>query len=381
MPGRAAVESPRDPACPLRIRGRCRVFSKTRSVHDCSLGHHRLWRAFDRVRNLGDPVRDVGGCRLTENAGDRSRDRRRGAGVSQAPIHDYRGGGRRRLRRAVDPARRTCRDRLLDRRGAFRRGRLHRHERLGARECPHCAGGHEVAQRRPRHLVQGGRHHRHAGRRSRAARRRALLLVPDRPAWACAGKPHRHRCAGRAVVRRVADLDLRPSRRRHLHQGRRRRRRPRRQGRGRHPGGRSAQPGDHRRQRGRQRRRLRRHGRGPVRDLRGDGGRHDGARRDLLRRPASAFLGDALSARHLRRLHRDLDHRHLLREARRQRLDHGRTLQGPDRRRRAVDRRPVDRDAVHPAEWIRRARHRGRHADYRQEPVHLRRARPGRAPV
>ena len=52
-------------------------------------------------------------------------------------------------------------------------------------------------------------------------------------------RPHRHRRAGRARLRRLADLDLRPSRRRHLHQGRRRRRRPRRQGRGRHPGGRS----------------------------------------------------------------------------------------------------------------------------------------------
>ena len=45
----------------------------------------------------------------------------------------------------------------------------------------------------------------------------------------------------RPGVRRVADLDLRATRRRHLHQGRRRRRRPRRQGRGRHPGRRSAQ--------------------------------------------------------------------------------------------------------------------------------------------
>jgi Na+/H+-translocating membrane pyrophosphatase len=62
-------------------------------------------------------------------------------------------------------------------------------------------------------------------------------------------RPHRDRRAGRALVRRLADLDLRPSRRRHLHQGRRRRRRPGRQGRGRHPGRRSAQPGHDRRQR------------------------------------------------------------------------------------------------------------------------------------
>ncbi len=53
---------------------------------------------------------------------------------------------------------------------------------------------------------------------------------------------------------------------------------------------------------------------------------------------------DALSAGDLRRLHHHLDHRHLLRQARHQRLDHGRALQGPDRHRRAVDRRPRRRD-------------------------------------
>ena len=86
---------------------------------------------------------------------------------------------------------------------------------------------------------------------------------------------------GRARVRRLADLRLRPSRRRHLHEGRRRRRRPRRQDRGRHPRGRPAQPGRDRRQRRRQRRRLRRHGGRPVRDLRGHRGRGDAARHAL----------------------------------------------------------------------------------------------------
>ena len=76
------------------------------------------------------------------------------------------------------------------------------------------------------------------------------------------------------------------------------------------------------------------------------------------------------------RLHRDLDHRHLLRQARRQRLDHGRALQGPDRRRRALDRRPCHRDAL--PDRLGPDRHRGRHGDHRQEPVHLRRARPRR---
>ena len=102
-------------------------------------------------------------------------------------------------------------------------------------------------------------------------------------------QPH-HPPAGRPRLRRLADLDLRASRRRHLHQGRRRRRRPGRQGRGRHPRGRPAQPGGDRRQRRRQRRRLRRHGGGPVRDLRGDHHRHHAARRadgEDHRRPAA----------------------------------------------------------------------------------------------
>ena len=42
---------------------------------------------------------------------------------------------------------------------------------------------------------------------------------------------------------------------------------------------------------------------------------------------------DAAAARHRRRLHHHLDRRHLLRQARRQPVDHGRALQGPDRHR------------------------------------------------
>ena len=42
----------------------------------------------------------------------------------------------------------------------------------------------EVAGRRPRHRLQLGRGHRHAGRGPRAARRRRLFRLPDRPAAA-----------------------------------------------------------------------------------------------------------------------------------------------------------------------------------------------------
>ncbi len=104
--------------------------------------------------------------------------------------------------------------------------------------------------------------------------------------------------ARRPRVRRLADLDLRASRRRHLHEGRRRRRGPRRQGRSRHSRGRPAQSGRDRGQRRRQRRRLRRHGRGPVRDLRGDLDRDDAARRPdgVLARRERGALPDRCSA-------------------------------------------------------------------------------------
>ena len=38
---------------------------------------------------------------------------------------------------------------FADRRGAVGRGRLHRHERLGARQCAHRAGGDDLAGWRP----------------------------------------------------------------------------------------------------------------------------------------------------------------------------------------------------------------------------------------
>ena len=43
-----------------------------------------------------------------------------------------------------------------------------------------AAGRDHVARRRSRHRLQGGRHHRHAGRRSGAARRHHLLRLPHR---------------------------------------------------------------------------------------------------------------------------------------------------------------------------------------------------------
>ena len=139
---------------------------------------------------------------------------------------------------------------------ALRRGRLHRHERRRALERPHRrgrAGGRRprVPRRVPRRLGDGP-----PRGRPRPARGRRVLLGAHGLARQLARVGGRR--PDRARVRRLADLRLRPSRRRHLHEGRRRRRRPRRQDRGRDPRGRPAQPRGDRRQRGRQRRRLRR---------------------------------------------------------------------------------------------------------------------------
>lgn len=63
-----------------------------------------------------------------------------------------------------------------------------------------------------------------------------------------------------------------------------------------------------------------------FRDLCRLGGRNHGACGDLLCRNADTGKRDGLSAGHLRRLHPDLDCRHLLRQARHQQLHHGRSL-------------------------------------------------------
>ena len=225
---------------------------------------------------------------------------------------------------------------FVDRRHPLRRGRLHRHEPLGARQLARRRGRPRRRAAGARRRLQGRLGHRDARRRPGAARRRRLLRRPG---------PHRQlrqgggRRADRPRLRRLADLGLRPARRRHLHQGRRRRRRPGRQGRGGDPRGRSAQPGRDRRQRRRQRRRLRRHGRGSLRDLRGHLGRRDAARRAHLHRRRWRIRprGRDLPAGARRRRDHRLDHRGAL-GADQNRPGRGSPLPGPDHLRHPLDR-------------------------------------------
>ncbi len=223
-----------------------------------------------------------------------------------------------------DPEHRR-RVRLRDRRHPLRRGRLHRHERLRARQCPRRRGGSWRRLAGADRRLPRWRDHRPAGRRPRADGGRRLLRPAHRGLQR--NSEDGRRCADRPRLRRLADLDLRASRRRHLHEGGRRRRRPRGQGRGRHPRGRPPQPRDDRRQRRRQRRRLRRDGGRPVRDLRRHRRRGDAAGGAHLRTVHAR--GDLPAGAGGRGDHR-LDHRHL-RGAHDDRQRRARALPGPRR--------------------------------------------------
>ncbi len=86
--------------------------------------------------------------------------------------------------------------------------------RANARVAESARGG--VSPRTVRRVPRRGGDG-HARRRTRAHRRRRLLRHPHRDRRR--ERAPRRRCAHRTRLRRVADLGVRPPRRRHLHQG------------------------------------------------------------------------------------------------------------------------------------------------------------------
>ncbi len=95
------------------------------------------------------------------------------------PVPNDRDRRRRPLRRADPAAEHRGRDRLPDRRARLGVRRLHRHERVRARQRPRGRGGPRRHRPGARRRVPRRRRHRHARRRPRAARRRRLLRRPD----------------------------------------------------------------------------------------------------------------------------------------------------------------------------------------------------------
>ena len=274
------------------------------------------------------------------DAGDRARDPGGRRCVPAEAVHDDRGGRDRAVLppRLLQRARVGDRLRLPDRRRVLGGRRLHRDERRRPLERPHRGGRARGPPARVPGRVPRGLRDRPARRRARAARRRRLLLGADRldrqQPRVGRRRPHRAR------LRRLPHLRLRPSGRRHLHEGGGRRRRPRREDRGGHPRGRPAQPGRDRRQRRRQRRRLRRHGRRPLRDVRRHRRRGDAAR-DPVRGDEPLAL-PACPRRHLDPLLGRRDVLHASRE--REERDHQRALPQRARRVRALRRRLHPRD-------------------------------------
>ena len=333
-PGRRAGHRPRTEVPP---RLACHPSGQGESNVDRTHLRARLRRRGDRLWRRVDRLDHGQADRQRPDARDRRRDPGRRAGLPQSPVPDDRHRRPAAVRRHLGGARRRDGGRIRRRRHPLRPRRLHRDERVGALERAHGRGGSHRVERGARGRVPRRCDHRHARGRPRPPRRRRILLVPAglgaRRAEPDAGRPApRDPAAGRPRLRRLADLDLRASWRRHLHQGRRRGRRSRRQGRSRHSGRRPAQPGCDRRQRRRQRRRLRRHGRRSVRDLRRDDRRDDAAGR-------AADAGEGRGRRHVsagagRLLDPGVDRRLLFRQGPRRRQDHERPLSRPDGRRR-----------------------------------------------
>ena len=192
------------------------------------LSGNRVWRAGLGLWLVYQPSSIGGQCRVCPDAGDFGCGASRRPSLPQPTISRDCSRWRRRADRARTHSWGASRDWVSDRGGVVGSGRLHRDERFGAGQCEDGASGAQRAEGRARDRIQGRSRDRAPGGRPRPARGRHLLLHPARDDIRRRPPPGA-RSDGWAELRRVADLDLRPPRRRHFHQRSRCRSRPRRQ--------------------------------------------------------------------------------------------------------------------------------------------------------
>jgi hypothetical protein len=145
-----------------------------------SLARHRLRKPGHRLRPRGrgldhGPVR-----RFRTDAGNRRRHSGRRPGLSQSAVHHHRYGGRRTLRRSLVIPRHGHGGRFRRRRHPLGSGGLYRHECVGARQCPHRAGGDRQSRIGAGRRLPRWCRDRHAGGRSGSDRRGRLLYVSGR---------------------------------------------------------------------------------------------------------------------------------------------------------------------------------------------------------
>ena len=174
------------------------------------------------LRRMGPQLDSFAGRGQRPDAGNRSSHPNRRFGLPGPPIQNHRHG-----RRGLDDSHRRLsrpaqRRRLCAGRGSLRCLRLHRYERIGARQCAHRASCH------PRHWPGAGcglsrrRDHRHAGGRPGPFGRDRLLRLPHirrhssgRQSLCQPAQPLNWFC-----LRFLADFHFCPAGRWHFHQGR-----------------------------------------------------------------------------------------------------------------------------------------------------------------
>ena len=145
------------------------------NVHERPLPFACLRRTRACLWNRRQPFRAVSGRRQRAHARDRRRHPGGGGRLSEPAVHDHRHRGARRGRRALDHTGVLGGDRVPDRRRAVRRGRVHRHARLGPRQRAHHRGRQDRPQTRAQHRIPVRGDHRHAGGRLGSSGGRRVL--------------------------------------------------------------------------------------------------------------------------------------------------------------------------------------------------------------